>query len=135
MTGRNKTEKDAIESIRLLLAAGTDINGADTQGRTAAHGAALWGHSEVIRFLHASGANMNAMDKRGFTPLDHALGRAGGFGFGGRSSVVREETAKVIQELGGVNGNPVPVPEGGRQGGAGRQGGGGGNVDPQDDQN
>ncbi len=43
MTGRNKTQKEAIESIRLLLAAGTDINGVDTQGRTAAHGAALWG--------------------------------------------------------------------------------------------
>ena len=52
MTGRNKTQKDAIETITLLLAAGTDINGADNQGRTAAHGAALWGLTDVVTFLH-----------------------------------------------------------------------------------
>jgi uncharacterized protein len=132
MTGRNKTEKDAIESIRLLIAAGTDINGADTQGRTALHGAALWGHTDVVRFLHEQGANLNAMDKRGFTPLDTALGLAGGYGFDGRAAVVREETAKVIRELGGVNGKPVPQApgdgRGGRQGGADRS-----QDDPQDD--
>jgi ankyrin repeat protein len=132
MTGRNKTEKDAIESIRLLLAAGTDINGADTRGRTALHGAALWGMTEVVRFLHASGANINAMEKAGFTPLDAALGLSGGFGFDGRAGVVREETAKVIRELGGVNGKPVPGATGGRQGG-GRRGGDNSGVDPEDD--
>jgi serine/threonine-protein phosphatase 6 regulatory ankyrin repeat subunit B len=126
MTGRNKTEKDAIESIRLLLSVGADINGADTQGRTALHGAALWGLTDVVKFLHSSGAELNARDKRGFTPLDHALGRAGGFGFDGRSGVVRDETASVIRELGGVNGSPASAPQGGRAGGAGRQGGGAG---------
>ncbi len=129
MTGRNKTEKDAIASIRLLLAAGTDINGADTQGRTALHGAALWGLTEVVRFLHESGADLNAMDKRGLTPLDHARGLAGGFGFGGRSSVVRDETARAIQDLGGVEGTPVPAAP------AGRQGGPPPSADPQDDPN
>ena len=49
MTGRSKTQKDAIETITLLLAAGADINGADTQGRTALHGAALWGLTDVVR--------------------------------------------------------------------------------------
>jgi hypothetical protein len=33
------------------------------------------------------------------TPLQTALGQAGGFGFGGRAGVVREETARVIAEL------------------------------------
>jgi ankyrin repeat protein len=42
-TGRRKTDADAIATIRLLMKAGADINAADTQGRTAAHGAALWG--------------------------------------------------------------------------------------------
>jgi ankyrin repeat protein len=107
MTGRNKTEKEAIESIGLLLAAGTDINGADTQGRTAAHGAALWGMTDVITFLHANGANINVMDKRGFTPLDTAMGLAGGFGFDGRAGVAHEKTAAALRELGGVAGTPV----------------------------
>ena len=99
MTGRNKTQKEAIETIRLLMAAGADVRSTDTQGRTAAHGAALWGLTDVVRFLHTSGADLTVKDKRGFTPLDTALGRAGGFGFDGRSAVVRDETAKAIQEL------------------------------------
>ena len=110
MTGRNKTQKEAIESIRLLLAAGTDINGVDTQGRTAAHGAALWGMTDVVRFLHENGLKLDIKDKRGYTALDTALGLAGGFGFGGNAGVAHEETAKVIRELGGVPGTPVPGP-------------------------
>src|SRR5688500_2730795 len=108
MTGRSKTEKDVIESIKLLTAAGASVNGAETtQGRTALHGAALWGLTDVVKFLHASGADLNAMDRRGLTPLDHALGRAGGFGFDGRSGVERPETATVIRELGGTEGKPT----------------------------
>jgi ankyrin repeat protein len=106
MTGRNKTQKEAIESIRLLLAAGTDINASDTQGRTAAHGAALWGLTDVIRFLHANGARLDIKDKRGFTPLDTALGLAGGFGFDGRAGVERKDTAQAIADLLGV---PLPT--------------------------
>jgi ankyrin repeat protein len=117
MTGRNKTPKDAIETITLLLAAGTDINAADNQGRTALHGAALWGLTDVVTFLHKNGANLNAADKRGYTPLDHARGLAGGFGFGGTASVIHDETAKAIVELGGVNGTPIPAAPGGRRGG------------------
>jgi ankyrin repeat protein len=112
MTGRSKTQKEAIETIRLLLAAGADVNGADNQGRTALHGAALWGLTDVVRVLHASGARINTMDKRGLTPLDTAMGLAGGFGFDGRSGVVREETAVVIRELGGIAGTPVAAPAG-----------------------
>jgi uncharacterized protein len=110
MTGRNKTQKEAIESIRLLLTAGTDINGVDTQGRTAAHGAALWGMTDVVRVLHENGLKLDIKDKRGYTALDTALGLAGGFGFGGNAGVAHEETAKVIRELGGVPGTPVPGP-------------------------
>jgi ankyrin repeat protein len=116
MTGRNKTEKTAAEAITMLVAAGADVNAADTQGRTAAHGAALWGLTDVVRLLHQSGARLDAKDKRGYTPLDTALGQAGGFGFDGRAAVVREATAKVIRELGGPAGTPVPtaVPSGRR---------------------
>jgi ankyrin repeat protein len=101
-TGRRKTEAGAIETIRLLMKAGADINAADSQGRTAAHGAALWGLTEVIRFLHENGVDLTRKDSRGLTPLQTALGQAGGFGFGGRAGVVREEAARVIADLTGV---------------------------------
>ena len=109
MTGRNKTQKEIVESITLLMAAGADVKGSDTQGRTALHGAALWGLTDVVTFVHGKGGDINARDKRGLTPLDHALGRAGGFGFGGTSGVVREETAKAVRELGGIEGTPTPA--------------------------
>ena len=108
MTGRSKTQKDIIEAITLLLAAGANVNGGETtQGRTALHGAAMWGLTDVVKFLKERGADVNAMDRRGLTPLDHALGRAGGFGFDGTSGVERPETAKVIRELGGSEGKPT----------------------------
>lgn len=107
MTGRNKTEKDAIETIRLLVAAGADVKSAETQGRTALHGAAQWGLNEVVRFLQSQGADINAADRRGLTPLDYAEGRAGGFGFDGKAGVAHEETAKAIRSLGGREGTPT----------------------------
>jgi ankyrin repeat protein len=107
-TGRGKTQKDAIETITLMLAAGVDVNAADTLGRTAVHGAALWGLTDVVRFLHKSGATLDVEDKRRFTPLEAALGMAGGFGFDSKSSVVREDTAKAIRELMGVAPDYVP---------------------------
>lgn len=107
MTGRGKTGKDIIDSITLLLAAGAGVKDAEVQGRTALHGAAQWGLTDVVKFLQSQGADINAADRRGFTPLDYAEGRAGGFGFDGKASVVHEDTAKVIRELGGKAGTPT----------------------------
>src|SRR5688572_3314577 len=107
MTGRNKTQREIIESITLLMAAGADVKGSDTQGRTALHGAALWGMTDVVKFLAQNGADINQKDKRGLTPLDHANGLAGGFGFDGNSGVTREDTVKALRELGGMPGTPT----------------------------
>ena len=74
MTGRNKTQREAIETIQLLLAAGADVNAADTQGRTAAHGAALWGLTDVVRFLHKNGATVR---RQGQARVHAARHRAG----------------------------------------------------------
>jgi ankyrin repeat protein len=126
MTGRSKTQKDAVETITLLAASGADINASDTQGRTALHGAALWGLNDVVRLLHQKGANINAPDKRGLHPLDAAMGLSGGFGFDGTSGVARPDTAALVKELGGVPGKLIPQAPGGR---GGR---GGAAADPQD---
>jgi Ankyrin repeats (many copies) len=86
------------------------VNAADTLGRTAAHGAALWGMTDVVRFLYENGAKLDLKDKRGFTPLDTALGVAGGFGFDGRAGVAHQDTAKAIADMLGVPLPAVPVP-------------------------
>ena len=60
----------------------------------------------MIRFLAAKGAALDTPDKDGFTPLDVALGKAGGFGFSGKEGVVREATATLLRELvGAASGN------------------------------
>jgi len=101
-TGRHKTEVEAIESIKLCLAAGVDLNAADRNGETAVHGAAREGYTEVVRFLAAHGARLDVKNKRGFTPLDAALGLAGGAGFDGSAGVPHPETAAALRELMGV---------------------------------
>jgi hypothetical protein len=98
-TGRSKTETQAIEAIQLLIDQGLDINAQASDGQTALHGAAMQGFDEVIRFLVAKGARPDVADRDGFTPLDVALGKAGGFGFSGNEGVVREGTAALLREL------------------------------------
>jgi ankyrin repeat protein len=98
-TGRYKTQEQAIAAIELLLAHGADPNTRDAGGRSALHGAALQGYNEVIEHLAAKGMDLQAQDDKGFTPLDTALGLAGGFGFAGVEGIVREDTAAVIRSL------------------------------------
>ena len=63
--GRKKTEKDAIDSIDLLLKGGADINAADSKGQTALHGAAQKGWDQVVQFLADRGANLNSKGQKG----------------------------------------------------------------------
>jgi ankyrin repeat protein len=98
-TGRDKTEAETIETIRLMLEAGLDVNAVDDRGQTAVHGAALQGYDQVVRFLAERGAALDVKDKRGFTPLDVAQGLAGGVGFAGQASNPHPSTAALIEEL------------------------------------
>jgi ankyrin repeat protein len=101
-TGRFKTQAQAIEAIDMLIAHGADLHTVDARGRNAAHGAALQGYNDVLRHLAELGIDMTLADNDGYTPLDTALGLAGGFGFAGNEGVVREDTAAVIRELNGA---------------------------------
>ena len=98
-TGRHKTEAEAIESIRLCLEAGVDVNAADNRGETALHGAAREGYTQVVQFLAQHGAKLDVKSRRGFTPLDAAMGLAGGAGFDGTAGVSHQETAAAIRKL------------------------------------
>jgi ankyrin repeat protein len=96
--GRKKTEAQSIEAVQVCLEAGVDINAVDGRGQTALYGAALQGYDEVVKFLVSHGAKADIKDSRGFTALDAAEGKAGGFGFGGGSSNPHPSTAKILRD-------------------------------------
>ena len=96
--GRFKTQPDQVACIDLIVKAGGDVNAHDSRGQTALHGAALFGYDDVIKDLMAHNANINAKDSKGMTPLDSAMGRAGGHGRGGTSTEVHEATAALIKQ-------------------------------------
>jgi ankyrin repeat protein len=101
-------QQRSIESLKLLLAAGGDINGKDgTRGLTPLHEAARWGWNDVVQFLVDHGANLEAKDNRGMTPVDSAMGKAGGNSRGGQRIDVHEDTAALLRKLtGAASGSP-----------------------------
>ena len=96
--GRKKTEADAIEAITVCLDAGVNINAVDGRGQTALYGAALQGYDGIVKFLLSKGADPKIKDQRGFTALDAADGKAGGFGFGGGTANPHPSTAKILRD-------------------------------------
>jgi ankyrin repeat protein len=92
-------QQRSIESLRLLLKAGGDINSKDARGLTPLHEASRWGWNDVVQFLVQNGADLNAKDNRGLTPVDSALGKAGGNSRGGQRIDVHEDTAALLKKL------------------------------------
>jgi ankyrin repeat protein len=92
------TERDAADCVRLALDHGADVNRANDSGQTALHVAAQQRGDEFIRFLVARGARLDAKDNQGHTPLDVALGQAGGRGRG-RAPAAREDIAALLRQL------------------------------------
>jgi ankyrin repeat protein len=97
--GRKKTEKDAVDSIELCLKAGVDVNSVDSRGQTALHGAAQKGWNQVVQYLADHGAKLNVKDQKGLTPVDAAMGLAGGLGFDNTTGDVHETTAALLRQL------------------------------------
>jgi len=93
------TQQRSIESLKLLMKAGGDVNSKDSRGLTPLHEAARWGWNDVVQFLVASGADLTAKDNRGNTPIDSALGKAGGNSRGGARIDVHEDTAALLKKL------------------------------------
>lgn len=61
--------------VRLLLAAGADIQARDVVGNTPLHVAAQAGHNRVVKILLESGASMVAVSQSGMTPLHRAASK------------------------------------------------------------
>jgi len=103
--GKLKTEEQANEALKLLHAAGADVNAGGRRGLTAAHSAANRGWDSTLALLARFKANLDARDIDRLTPLDYALGRSR-VGFLQTKPPVRTETAAVLRQLGANADNP-----------------------------
>jgi ankyrin repeat protein len=104
-------EQRTIETLRLLLDAGADVNASivssynrtariardssmtEREGHTALYGAIRRGWADVTEFLIANGAEVDIADARGRTPVDVAMGR-----IGGRDNTVSEAIADSLRQ-------------------------------------
>jgi ankyrin repeat protein len=89
------TNEEAMECVKIALAAGGDVNHVDDTGRTAMHGAALRGANNIVRFLYDHGAKLDVVDKKGWTPLVIAEGV-----FYPNVFKSEEQTAELLRKLG-----------------------------------
>jgi ankyrin repeat protein len=100
------TAQRSVDTLRILLDAGADVNSRGPRGLTPLHEASRWGWNAAVQFLVDRGADINAKS-RGTddrepatkTVIDSAMGRNGGNSRGGARVDVHEDTAKLLEDL------------------------------------
>ena len=97
------TAQRSVDTLKVLLDAGADVNSKNPQGLTPLHEAARWGWNAAVQFLVDRGADLNAKsrgaDGKDKTVIDSAMGRNGGNSRGGARIDVHEDTAKLLEDL------------------------------------
>jgi len=74
--------KDNLDTLKLLVSRGADINRRNNRGETALHIAARWSRLDTVRYLISIGARPESLDRLGWPPLMWAAMQ-------GRTEVVR----------------------------------------------
>lgn len=109
--------KDTLESVKLLLDLGLDVNAQADTGRVALHGAAHKGRSDVVQLLVDHGARLDVRDygntdNRGgklaihtWQPVDYADGLVR---VGVQSAIAHPETGLLLRKLMTAAGLPAP---------------------------
>ena len=114
-----RSVKENVDAIRMLLDLGLDPNGANKEGRTPLMGAALKGRNDVIQMLVAAGArldqrdggsrdtdsNVSAVSGHTWQALDYADGLVR---VGVQSAIARTETAALLRGMMTARGMSVP---------------------------
>jgi ankyrin repeat protein len=107
LAGRT-SEKDALELIKVLHDAGTDVNSValvnhieEVRGGSALHFAVRKRYKEVIKQLASFGIDMNLKDQDGLTALDYTQSR-GFMPFMANQTPLFKEEAALLRELGGT---------------------------------
>ena len=100
--GRFRNEKQCIETAKLLLAAGADVNAANATTARRRCTAPRSGAGREFARVDGRGAerNLDVKDRAGSTPLDIAMGKTGTTGRAGVAGAEpHPETAAALREL------------------------------------
>ena len=112
------SQKDTLEAVKLLLDLGLDVNAQADTGRTALHGAAHKGSTQVVQVLADHGAKLDIRDygntdNRGgklavhtWEAIDYADGLVR---VGVQSAISHPETAELLRKLMTAKGLPTPT--------------------------
>jgi ankyrin repeat protein len=120
------TEPEVLETVKLLVKLGADVNAVDKSGETAMHGAAYRNHPKVVQLLADKGAKIdvwNRPNKTGLTPLVIAEGHRPGLNF--RPSPETVAALHRVMRAAGVTppkATPRPAPKSGYDDGAKKRG-------------
>ena len=99
-----RSEREALEAVKIALDAGVDVNASNANGQTALHGAVYRAANSIIRRLVEAGARTDFQDELERTALDLAAR-----GFNQVASVIRrDKAAALLRELGA---EPTPASE------------------------
>jgi len=109
-----------VEAVKLLLTLGNDPNAQAETGRTALHGAAHKGATQVIQVLVDAGARLDQRDYgqtgndaggrlafHKYLPVDYADGL---IRIGTQSAIVQPEAGALLRKLMAERGMPTPPP-------------------------
>lgn len=107
--GRFRNEKQCVETARLLIDAGANVNAVNQRGQTAVHAAAQLGLADFVRYVAGRGTRLDTKDAGGATALDIAEGRAGRAARPGASGAEPQPAvAAVLKELLAAQAKPAP---------------------------
>jgi ankyrin repeat protein len=95
--GRRAEESRVLETVKLAIDLGADVNATNRVGDTALHGAVSEGYNTVVQLLADKGANLDARNKSGLTPLAMTADSRAGIIDSSRSL---KSTAALLRKLG-----------------------------------
>ena len=99
INGHVVSEKETVETIRVLTDAGANVNTVPKSGETALHTASLRGWNELVKVLVTDGAQLDAPARTGLTPIDFAMARYQP-GFLEPKPSPHTDTADLLKQLG-----------------------------------
>jgi ankyrin repeat protein len=98
---RYRPEGDALEAVKLTVAAGVDVNATNANGQTALHGAVYRAANGIIQYLIEAGARTDFQDELERTPLKLAED-----GFNQVASLIRRDAAAALLRKLGAKESP-----------------------------